>query len=126
MRIVNSVKTKNAPWLFFVWLVHSCLVHTQAWRLTFNSVLLKRRRLTTTDLSLPGRVSGADEFLPMMTYVLAQCDIPQLDNEILYMMELLDPSQLNGEGTPLLSRPQDGLFFACPVWRRSLLNHSRT
>jgi hypothetical protein len=46
-------------------------------------------------------MSGADEFLPMMTYVLAQCDLPQLDHEILYMMELLDPSQLNGEGTTL-------------------------
>ncbi|KAK0148066.1 Ras and Rab interactor 2 [Merluccius polli] len=45
-----------------------------------------------------GRMYGADEFLPMLTYVLAQCDMPQLDNEILYMMELLDPSLLNGEG----------------------------
>ncbi|KAK6293601.1 hypothetical protein J4Q44_G00359270 [Coregonus suidteri] len=34
----------------------------------------------------------------MLTYVLAQCDMPQLDNEILYMMELLDPSLLHGEG----------------------------
>lgn len=34
----------------------------------------------------------------MLTYVLAQCDMPQLDNEIQYMMELLDPSLLNGEG----------------------------
>ncbi|XP_061546977.1 ras and Rab interactor 2 isoform X1 [Phycodurus eques] len=45
-----------------------------------------------------GRLYGADDFLPMLTYVLAQCDIPQLDNEILYMMELLDPSLLHGEG----------------------------
>ncbi|XP_037554171.1 ras and Rab interactor 2, partial [Nematolebias whitei] len=45
-----------------------------------------------------GRLYGADEFLPMLTYVLAQCDMPQLDNEILYMMELLDPSLLHGEG----------------------------
>lgn len=45
-----------------------------------------------------GRMFGADDFLPMLTYVLAQCDMPQLDNEILYMMELLDPSLLNGEG----------------------------
>uniref|UniRef100_A0A8C5EQY6 Ras and Rab interactor 2-like n=1 Tax=Gouania willdenowi TaxID=441366 RepID=A0A8C5EQY6_GOUWI len=45
-----------------------------------------------------GRMYGADDFLPMLTYVLAQCDMPQLDNEILYMMELLDPSQHNGEG----------------------------
>lgn len=45
-----------------------------------------------------GRLFGADDFLPMLTYVLAQCDMPQLDNEILYMMELLDPTLLNGEG----------------------------
>lgn len=42
---------------------------------------------------------GADDFLPMLTYVMAQCDMPHLDNEIEYMMELLDPSLLNGEGT---------------------------
>lgn len=34
----------------------------------------------------------------MLTFVLAQCDMPQVDNEIIYMMELLDPSLLNGEG----------------------------
>ncbi|KAJ8365835.1 hypothetical protein SKAU_G00146660 [Synaphobranchus kaupii] len=45
-----------------------------------------------------GRMYGADDFLPMLTYVLAQCDMPQLDAEILYMMELLDPSLLHGEG----------------------------
>lgn len=45
-----------------------------------------------------GRLFGADDFLPMLTYVLAQVDMPQLDNEILYMMELLDPTLLIGEG----------------------------
>uniref|UniRef100_A0A3Q2DZA2 Ras and Rab interactor 2a n=1 Tax=Cyprinodon variegatus TaxID=28743 RepID=A0A3Q2DZA2_CYPVA len=45
-----------------------------------------------------GRLYGADDFLPMLTYVLAQCDMPELDNEILYMMELLDPLLLHGEG----------------------------
>ncbi|KAL6109993.1 rin2 [Pungitius sinensis] len=45
-----------------------------------------------------GRMFGADDFLPMLTYVLAQCDMPQLDVEIQYMMELLDPSLLQGEG----------------------------
>lgn len=45
-----------------------------------------------------GRMYGADDFLPMLTYVMAQCDMPQLDAEIEYMMELLDPSLLNGEG----------------------------
>lgn len=52
----------------------------------------------TSDLSVTGRPYGADDFLPMLTYVLAQCDMPQLDNEILYMMELLDPTLLHGEG----------------------------
>lgn len=47
---------------------------------------------------LPGRMYGADDFLPMLTYVVAQCDMPQLDTEIQYMMELLDPSLLQGEG----------------------------
>ncbi|CAN9510024.1 unnamed protein product [Ophioblennius macclurei] len=45
-----------------------------------------------------GRMFGADDFLPMLTYVLAQCDMPELDTEIQYMMELLDPSLLQGEG----------------------------
>ncbi|RXN23421.1 ras and Rab interactor 2-like isoform X1 [Labeo rohita] len=45
-----------------------------------------------------GRMYGADDFLPMLTYVMAQCDMPQLDAEIEYMMELLDPSLLHGEG----------------------------
>ncbi|XP_059427664.1 ras and Rab interactor 2 isoform X1 [Carassius carassius] len=44
------------------------------------------------------RMFGADDFLPMLTYVLVQCDTPQLDAEILYMMELIDPSLLHGEG----------------------------
>ncbi|KAA0713341.1 Ras and [Triplophysa tibetana] len=40
------------------------------------------------------RLFGADDFLPMLTYVLVQCDMPQLDTEIMYMMELIDPPQL--------------------------------
>ncbi|XP_051996789.1 ras and Rab interactor 2-like [Xyrauchen texanus] len=44
------------------------------------------------------RMFGADDFLPMLTYVLVQCDMPQLDTEILYMMELIDPQLLHGEG----------------------------
>ncbi|XP_051567723.1 ras and Rab interactor 2-like isoform X2 [Myxocyprinus asiaticus] len=44
------------------------------------------------------RMFGADDFLPMLTYVLVQCDMPQLDTEVLYMMELIDPPLLHGEG----------------------------
>lgn len=61
--------------------------------LTLEYFWLHRR-----SVRLSGRPYGADDFLPMLTYVLAQCDMPQLDNEIQYMMELLDPSLLNGEG----------------------------
>ena len=51
----------------------------------------------------PGRLYGADDFLPVLTYVLAQCDMLELDTEIEYMMELLDPSLLHGEGNQLIS-----------------------
>lgn len=44
---------------------------------------------------------GADDFLPVLTYVIAQCDMLELDTEIEYMMELLDPSLLHGEGNVL-------------------------
>lgn len=38
----------------------------------------------------------------MLTYVLAQCDLPELENQVLYMMELLDPLLLHGEGSSSL------------------------
>lgn len=69
--------------------------------LTFWFCLLDVSSLTTSMFLvcfLPGRMYGADDFLPMLTYVVAQCDMPQLDTEIQYMMELLDPSLLQGEG----------------------------
>lgn len=46
----------------------------------------------------------------MLTYVLAQCDLPQLDNEILYMMELLDPSLLQGEGSSVVPSQESSRF----------------
>ncbi|XP_069810263.1 ras and Rab interactor 2 [Dendropsophus ebraccatus] len=45
-----------------------------------------------------GRMYGADDFLPVLTYVIAQCDMLEIDTEIEYMMELLDPALLQGEG----------------------------
>ncbi|XP_039545166.1 ras and Rab interactor 2 isoform X2 [Pimephales promelas] len=63
------------------------------------SVLLKVCKLIYTIMQDHGvRMFGADDFLPMLTYVLIQCDMPQLDTEILYMMELIDPPLLHGEG----------------------------
>ncbi|EMP27834.1 Ras and Rab interactor 3 [Chelonia mydas] len=47
----------------------------------------------------PGKeVYGADDFLPVLTYVLVKCDIVSVQLDVEYMMELLDPSQLQGEG----------------------------
>ncbi|XP_041038520.1 ras and Rab interactor 2-like [Carcharodon carcharias] len=45
-----------------------------------------------------GEPCGADEFLPMLSYVIAECDMPELIMEVEYMMELLDQSELMGEG----------------------------
>ncbi|XP_073764118.1 ras and Rab interactor 2 isoform X2 [Danio rerio] len=46
----------------------------------------------------PGQDVGSDDFLPALSYVLIQCNIPQLLLETEYMMELLEPSWLTGEG----------------------------
>uniref|UniRef100_A0A3Q3RPY4 Ras and Rab interactor 2 n=1 Tax=Mastacembelus armatus TaxID=205130 RepID=A0A3Q3RPY4_9TELE len=63
------------------------------------SLLLRVCKLIYTIMqNNSGRMYGADDFLPMLTYVVAQCDMPQLETEIQYMMELLDPSLLQGEG----------------------------
>ncbi|KAL0993928.1 hypothetical protein UPYG_G00115660 [Umbra pygmaea] len=41
---------------------------------------------------------GADDFLPALSYVLVQCNMPELSIEVEYMMELLESSWLTGEG----------------------------
>lgn len=45
-----------------------------------------------------GQMFGADEFLPALSYVLVQCNMPELLIEVEYMMELLEPTWLTGEG----------------------------
>ncbi|XP_055022844.1 ras and Rab interactor 2 isoform X3 [Boleophthalmus pectinirostris] len=44
-----------------------------------------------------GAVFGADDFLPCLTWVLLQCDLITIQVDTDYMMELLDPTQLQGE-----------------------------
>ncbi|KAJ8348301.1 hypothetical protein SKAU_G00268900 [Synaphobranchus kaupii] len=46
----------------------------------------------------PGQEYGADELLPALSYVIAQCNMPELIVEVEYMMELLEPAWLTGEG----------------------------
>ncbi|XP_051988894.1 ras and Rab interactor 2-like [Xyrauchen texanus] len=48
--------------------------------------------------TLPDHEVGSEDFLPALSYVLVQCNIPQLLLETEYMMELLEPSWLTGEG----------------------------
>lgn len=45
-----------------------------------------------------GEGAGADEFLPLLSLVLAHCDLPELLLEAQYMSELLEPAMLTGEG----------------------------
>lgn len=45
-----------------------------------------------------GEGAGADEFLPLLSLVLAHCDLPELLLEAEYMSELLEPALLTGEG----------------------------
>ncbi|KAL7853735.1 hypothetical protein AOLI_G00205790 [Acnodon oligacanthus] len=41
---------------------------------------------------------GADDFLPALSYVIVQCNMPELFLEVEYMMELLETPWLTGEG----------------------------
>ena len=45
-----------------------------------------------------GVVFGADDFLPCLTWVVLRSDVITLQLDTDYMMELLDPIQLQGEG----------------------------
>ncbi|XP_016041742.1 ras and Rab interactor 1 isoform X2 [Erinaceus europaeus] len=45
-----------------------------------------------------GEGAGADAFLPLLSLVLAHCDLPELLPEAEYMSELLEPALLTGEG----------------------------
>lgn len=48
-----------------------------------------------------GRAHGADDFLPVMMYVLARSNLSALQMDVEYMMELMDPSLTLGEGTDM-------------------------
>ncbi|CAH2220778.1 Hypothetical predicted protein [Pelobates cultripes] len=41
---------------------------------------------------------GADDFLPVLIHVLIGCDLTSVQLDVEYMMELADPSELQGEG----------------------------
>jgi hypothetical protein len=43
-------------------------------------------------------ISGADDLVPLFLYVMVQSGIEQPDMEVDFMMELVDPALLSGEG----------------------------
>ncbi|XP_029302644.1 ras and Rab interactor 2 isoform X2 [Cottoperca gobio] len=59
-----------------------------------------------------GKVFGADDFLPCLTWVLLRSDVVTLHVDTDYMMELLDPTQLQGEGECAPHTPV-GWFTTC-------------
>ncbi|CAB1347727.1 unnamed protein product, partial [Coregonus sp. 'balchen'] len=59
----------------------------------------------------PGVVYGADDFLPCLTWVLLRSDVVTLQLDTDYMMELLDPTQLQGEGGYYLTSLYASLFY---------------
>ncbi|XP_026119226.1 ras and Rab interactor 2-like [Carassius auratus] len=59
----------------------------------------------------PGTVFGADDFLPCLTWVLLRSDVATLQVDTDYMMELLDPMLLQGEGGYYLTSLYAALFY---------------
>ncbi|KAJ8414526.1 hypothetical protein AAFF_G00037280 [Aldrovandia affinis] len=59
----------------------------------------------------PGAAFGADDFLPCLTWVLLRSDLSTLQLDTDYMMELLDPTQLQGEGGYYLTSLYASLFY---------------
>lgn len=60
-----------------------------------------RHRLVGGCLNGPlvsGKPYGADDFLPVLLYVLARSDLTEMLLNVEYMMELMDPALQLGEG----------------------------
>ncbi|XP_059208524.1 ras and Rab interactor 3 [Centropristis striata] len=68
-------------------------------------IMLKTCKIIYDSMSVssPGRTHGADDFLPVMMYVLARSNLSALQLDVEYMMELMDPSLALGEGSYYLT-----------------------
>ncbi|XP_072555144.1 ras and Rab interactor 3 [Paramormyrops kingsleyae] len=69
------------------------------------SILLKTCKVIYESMSVscPGRTLGADDFLPVLMYVVAHSNIAPLMLDVEYMMELMDPAMQLGEGSYYLT-----------------------
>ncbi|XP_061100144.1 ras and Rab interactor 3-like isoform X1 [Conger conger] len=58
-----------------------------------NSLLVKTCKIIYESMSVgcPGRAQGADDFLPVLIYVVARSNMVALLHDVEYMMELMDP-----------------------------------
>ncbi|KAF4083780.1 hypothetical protein AMELA_G00121280 [Ameiurus melas] len=68
-------------------------------------LLLKTCKIIYESMSVgcPGKPHGADDFLPVLMYVLARCNMSALLLDVEYMMELMDPALQLGEGSYYLT-----------------------
>ncbi|XP_061842904.1 ras and Rab interactor 3 [Nerophis lumbriciformis] len=68
-------------------------------------LLLKACKIIYDSMSVssPGRAHGADDFLPVMMYVLGRSNLAALMLDVEYMMELMDPALTIGEGSYYLT-----------------------
>ncbi|KAL0969748.1 hypothetical protein UPYG_G00231760 [Umbra pygmaea] len=69
-------------------------------------LLLKTCKLIYESMSVgcpAGRAHGADDFLPVLMYVLVRCNMTSLLLDVEYMMELMDPALQLGEGSYYLT-----------------------
>ncbi|XP_061742480.1 ras and Rab interactor 3 isoform X2 [Nerophis ophidion] len=70
-----------------------------------TELLLKACKIIYDSMSVssPGRAHGADDFLPVMMYVLGRSNLAALMLDVEYMMELMDPALTIGEGSYYLT-----------------------
>ncbi|XP_072194390.1 ras and Rab interactor 3 [Excalfactoria chinensis] len=68
-------------------------------------ILLKSCKLIYDSMSQgnPGKPYGADDFLPVLMYVLARSNLTEVLLNVEYMMELMDPALQLGEGSYYLT-----------------------
>ncbi|XP_012580072.1 PREDICTED: ras and Rab interactor 3 [Condylura cristata] len=69
------------------------------------AILLKTCKLIYDSMALgnPGKPYGADDFLPVLMYVLARSNLSEMLLNVEYMMELMDPALQLGEGSYYLT-----------------------
>uniref|UniRef100_A0A8C0HMU6 Ras and Rab interactor 3 n=1 Tax=Buteo japonicus TaxID=224669 RepID=A0A8C0HMU6_9AVES len=69
------------------------------------AILLKSCKLIYDSMSQgnPGKPYGADDFLPVLMYVLARSNLTEVLLNVEYMMELMDPALQLGEGSYYLT-----------------------